>query len=53
MVSYERGWDEKDGMKKKRVWNQSNHGAQSGPCDAEMIYIGIFQNYSYISIAKS
>jgi hypothetical protein len=24
MISYERGWDEKDGMKKKRVWNQSN-----------------------------
>jgi hypothetical protein len=32
MVSYERGWDEKDGMKKRRVWNQSNHGARRGPC---------------------
>jgi hypothetical protein len=32
MIGYERGWDEKDGMKRRHVWNQTNHSAQSGPC---------------------
>ncbi len=31
MIGYERGWDERDEMK-KCVWNQSNHGAQSELC---------------------
>ncbi len=35
MIGYERGWDEKDEMKERRVWNQSSHLAQSGPCAGE------------------
>jgi hypothetical protein len=32
MLGCERGWDEEDGIKKKHVWNQSNHGVRSVPC---------------------